>query len=280
MTRSCSGAFGAAVENFGVVTRFTFRLHPVDTVTGGMAIFPAARTDEIAGFYRDWAMTLSLEFTTTLVYLSAPPEDFLPAELHRQPVVAVIGCHCGSPEAAEAELAPLRVLQPVADIFGPVAYPQIQSMLDADVPAGGRYYFKGGFLPSLSDGALATINSYMAAKPSDGCQVHLHHMGGAVGDVGPDDTAFSDRDAAYTYNVIAIWDDPTADEPNRRWARDLTSALSVYGRGTAYVNFLSEQLDDVTLRSAYGAARYDRLSALKRRLDPDNLFRLNHNIRP
>lgn len=266
--------------NFGVVTGFTFRLHPVHTVAGGMAIFPAVRAEEIASFYREWADTLSRQFTTMLVYLSGPPAEFLPAELRGQPVVAVVGCHCGDPEMAGAELGPLRALGPVADLFGPVAYPDLQTMFDADLPVGGRYYFKGGFLPSLSDGALAAIASFMASKPSIGCELDLHHMGGAVGDVGPDDTAFADRDAVYTYNIIAIWDDRAADDAHRSWARDFASALAGYGRGTTYVNFLSDGLDDATIRSAYGPARYDRLVALKRRLDPDNLFRLNHNIRP
>jgi len=266
--------------NFGVVTRFLFRLHPVRTVTGGLVIFPGSRVDEIAAFYQDWSATLSRSFTTMLVYLSGPPADFLPEDLHAEPCIAIAGCHCGPAREAEAELAAVRALGPVTDLFGPVPYPELQTMFDADLPAGRRYYFKGGFLPSLGREALATMASFMGAKPSPWCEFDLHHMGGAVSDVGSEDTAFADRDAAFTYNIIAIWDDPAADAAHREWAREFATALARYGRGTDYVNFLSDGADDATVRAAYGPARHDRLVALKRRVDPHNLFRLNQNIRP
>lgn len=266
--------------NFGVVTGFAFRLHPVDTVTGGMLIFPADRSDEITGFYRAWASTTSRDFTTMLVWLSAPAADFVPEELRERPVVAVVGCHAGTAEQANVELAPLRQLLPAVDLFEPQPYPELQTMFDADLPAGGRYYFKGGFLPSLSDGALATIEKFMDNKPSVWCELDMHHMGGAVRDVGDAETAFADRQAEYTYNIIAIWDDPAQDAVHREWAREFADGLSGFGSGTNYVNFLSEGQDTETVRAAYGHARYDRLVKLKRRMDPANLFRLNQNIRP
>ncbi len=266
--------------NFGVVTRFGFRLHPVHTVTGGMAIFPAARADEITEFYRDWAPTLSRDFTTMLVHASGPPAESVPEELREQPVIAVGGCHTGPARAAADELAPLRGLCPAADLYTTQPYPELQGTFDADLPAGGRYYFKGGFLPSLPNGAHATIKSFMASKPSAWCELDLHHMGGAIADVGADDTAFGGRDAEYTYNIMAIWDDPAADADHRDWARAFAIALAAYGRGAAYVNFLSEQADPEAIRAAYGPARHDRLVSLKRRMDPGNVFHLNQNIRP
>ena len=266
--------------NFGVVTRFGFRLHPVGTVTGGLVIFPAERGDEISGFYRDWALTVSREFTTMLVWMTAPAAEFIPRELHERPVITVIGCHVGSAQEADAELAALRRLEPAVDLYEPQPYPQLQTMVDADLPAGGRYYFKGGFLPSLSDGALAAIGKFMQNKPSTWCELDMHHMGGAVRDVGDADTAFADRQADYTYNIIAIWEDPAQDALHRDWARQFADALAGFGSGTDYVNFLSEGVDADTVRAAYGEARYRRLVALKRLMDPNNVFHLNQNIRP
>ncbi|HEX2850691.1 MAG TPA: FAD-binding protein [Acidimicrobiales bacterium] len=266
--------------NFGVVTRFGFRLHPVDTVTGGMMIFPAERAEEIAGFYREWAHTASRDFTTMLVWLTSPPADFVPDGLRERPAIAVVGCHVGTLDEADAELAPLRRLAPVADLYEAQPYPQLQTFFDADLPAGGRYYFKGGFLPALSDGALSTINRFMHDKPSTWCELDMHHMGGAVRDVADADTAFADRQADFTYNIIAIWDDPSLDAVHREWTRAFADALAGFGSGTAYVNFLSDGSETDTVRAAYGADRYDRLVALKRRMDPTNLFRLNQNIRP
>lgn len=266
--------------NFGVVSRFQFRVHPVDTVTAGMAIFAGDRAGEVARFYRGWAETLSRDFTTMLVHLSGPPEDFLPAELHGAPVIAVVGCHCGRPEAADSELEPLRALNPAADLFGPMPYPAMQSIFDAEVPAGRRYYFKGGFLASLTDGVLDTIATFIAKKPSVTCELDLHHMGGAVCDVGDGDTAFAGRAAAFTYNILAIWDEPIDDDTHRNWARDFADALDQFGTGTTYVNFLSDRADGPKVRAAYGANRYERLTALKRRVDPANLFRLNQNVQP
>ena len=266
--------------NFGVVTRFGFRLHPVDTITGGMVVFPADRIDEVAGFYRDWAVNLSRDFTTMLVWISAPAADFIPVELHERLVIAVVGCHAGTVEEADAELDAVRRLGPAADLYEAQPYPQLQTMFDPDLPAGGRYYFKGGFLPALSDGALATINKFMQNKPSTWCEVDMHHMGGAVRDVSDTGTAFADRQADYTYNIIAIWEDPTQDAVHREWAREFADAMAGFGSGTDYVNFLSEGVDTDTMRAAYGGERYDRLVALKRRMDPTNLFHLNQNIRP
>jgi hypothetical protein len=245
-----------------------------------MVLFPAARSEEIAAFYRDWTPTASRDFTTMLVWLTAPAADFIPDELHERPVIAVVGCHAGSVEEADAEVDGLRRLGPAADLYETQPYPQLQTMFDADLPAGGRYYFRGGFLPALSDEALATIHKFMQNKPSTRCELDMHHMGGAVRDVGDTDTAFADRWSDYMYNIIAIWEDPALDGLLRDWTREFAEALAVFGTGTSYVNFLPEGVDAETVRATYGAARYDRLVALKRRMDPTNLFHLNQNIRP
>jgi FAD/FMN-containing dehydrogenase len=266
--------------NFGVVTSFEFRLHPVDTVVGGLLVFPQSRYAELAGVYRDWAAGLTEEFTTMLVAGTAPDEDFLPGDLRGRPAAFVIGCHLGGEAAASADLAPLRALRPAADLFAPMPYPELQSMFDADVPAGRRYHFKGGFLPALTDEAVTTITRQMAGRPSGYSEFHLHHMGGSFAKTDPGSTAFPDRRSDFTYNILACWDHPAGDDTNRTWARGFAAALDRLSQATGYVNFLTDTQDAATIQRIYGNDQYMRLQRLKRELDPSNLFALNQNIQP
>jgi FAD/FMN-containing dehydrogenase len=266
--------------NFGVVTSFEFRLHSVATVIGGLVVFPQSRYAEIAGVYRDWAAGLTEEFTTMLVAGTAPDEAFLPGDLRGRPAAFVIGCHLGGEAAADADLAPLRAMRPAADLFGPMPYPDLQSMFDADMPAGRRYHFKGGFLPALTGQAVTTIARQMARRPPGYSEFHLHHMGGAFATVDPSSTAFPDRRSDFTYNILACWDHAADDDANRTWARGFADAIGRYGNATGYVNFLTDRQDPSEVQRTYGDARYARLRRLKRELDPSNLFRLNQNIQP
>ena len=158
-------------------------------------------------------------------------------------------------------------------------YPDLQSMFDADLPAGDRYYFKGGFLPALHDSVTGIVAEYMATRPSLRCEFDLHHMGGAVARVRAADTAFPDRSSPFMYNVLAVWTDPAEDEAHRTWARAFAAALDRVGGDRGYVNFLSEPEGEATVRRLFGDERYGRLVELKRKYDPANLFRLNQNIR-
>lgn len=266
--------------NFGVVTEFEFRVHPVSTVVAGLAIFSLDRSREVSHFYRDYAASLPDEFTTMLVFLTAPREEFVPSELRGQLAVAIVGCYCGQVDDANTVLAPLRALAPAVDLFEPMPYPDFQAMFDADLPAGDRYYFKGGLLPACSDAIVDVIQDFMARRPSPRSELDLHHMGGAVARVGDGDTAFADRAAAFTYNVLAIWSEPSGGDANRTWARAFAAELDRLGTGRGYVNFLSEVSGEGDLRGTYGDQRYRRLVELKRDFDPTNLFRLNQNVRP
>lgn len=266
--------------NFGVVTRFDFRVHPVRVVTGGLLLWPLARADEVAAAYREWTRTLPDACTTMLAFVTGPDEAGLPDSVRGRPCVAVLGCHLGVAEEAAADLAPMRALAPTADLFGAVGYDELQRMFDADVPAGDRYYFTGGFAADLPDGMVGVLREHAAAAPSARCELHLHHMGGAAGRVGADDTAYAGRHAAYTFNVLAGWSAPAEDVAHRDWARAARRALDDFGTDGGYVNFATDVGDTADVRATYGAGRYERLRSVKRAWDPDNVFRFNQNIAP
>ena len=265
--------------NFGIVTSFEFRLHPVDTVVGGLAMFPIERGGEILRGYRDWADGLDEEFTTLAAVATAPPAPFVPAELVGRKVVAVMGCWCGDPASGEAVLEPIRRLGPAVDLFGPMPYPVLQTLGDEGAPAGLRNYFRSGYASGLADGLIDAVLEYGARLPSPLSQIHLHQMGGAVARVGEDDTAFSNRRAAYAFNLVSTWPGAAEDDANISANSELADTLAPFSTGGVYVNFLGDE-GGARVRAAYGEGKFDRLRRLKGRFDPGNLFRVNQNIPP
>jgi hypothetical protein len=263
--------------NFGVVTEFEFRLHPVNSVLGGLMLFPLDRYVDVMQFYRGFVHDCPEELTTWLSAITAPAADFVPMELHGKPTLAVLACHCGDPEDAERAIKPLRDLGPAADLVEPMPYPELQKMFDEDLPYGIRCYQKAGYAAELTDRLIDVIVEHTSALPSPTSTFDFHHMGGAVARVPDDGTAFGDRRAAFCFNIVGVWDDPAADEPNRQWARSFFAAMEPFGTGGVYVNFTA---DPDLVQAAYSGAKYERLRALKRQYDPSNLFRLNQNIAP
>ena len=211
--------------------------------------------------------------------ITAPPEPFVPPGLAGQKVVAILGCWCGDLDAGVAALEPLRQLAPSADVFGPMPYSALQRMLDGGAMHGLRNYFRGGYIEDLDDEVIDVALEHGARMPSPMSQIHFHQMGGAVGRVAPDATAFSGRAAGYTYTRASTWTEPGEDEHQIAANRALATALAPLSAGGAYVNFLSDAGGD-RVRAAYGEALYDRLARLKREYDPANLFSRNQNIRP
>jgi len=265
--------------NFGVVTSFEFRLHPVSTVVGGLMLFPLERGREVLQTFRGWAAGLPDAFSTLTGVVSAPPAPFVPPDLVGQKTVAVVGCWCGEPDEGLAELRPMRDLAPAADAFGPIPYPALQGMLDAGAPHGLRYYFRSNYTADLSDGLIDAALEHGARMPSPMSQIHVHQMGGAVARVEEDDTAFSNRRAAYAYNLISTWSDPDEDEQHIGANREAVGSFEPFSTGGVYVNFLGDE-GEARIRAAYGEAKFARLARLKRDFDPENLFRLNQNIPP
>jgi FAD/FMN-containing dehydrogenase len=265
--------------NFGIVSRFEFTLHSVSTILGGLMLFPFERGREVLAVFRGWAADAPDEASMLVSIMTAPPEPFVPPELVGQQAVAILGCWSGDLDAGTRAVEPLRALRPSADVFGPMPYTALQSMLDGGAPKGLRNYFRGGFVDDLDDRVIDIALSEGARMPSPMSQIHHHQMGGAVGRVLPGATAFNGRHAGYTYHVISTWNDAAEDDRHVDANREVVAALSPLSIGGEYVNFVGDA-DANEVRSLYGDQLYDRLARLKREYDPSNLFSRNQNIRP
>ena len=265
--------------NFGVVARFEFALHPVSTILGGLMLFPLDRGKQVLRAFRGWASDAPDEATMLAAIMTAPPEPFVPPDLTGRKAVAIVGCWCGDLDAGQTAIEPLRQLGAAVDLFGPMPYPALQGMLDAGAPSGLRNYFRGGYASDLSDAVIDVAIDHGARMPSPMSAIHFHQMGGAVGRVAPEATAFSGRAAGYTYNVVSTWVDAGEDAMHIAANRDLSAALAPLSEDGAYVNFLPDTDGDGT-REAYGDELYTRLARLKREHDSANLFSHNQNVRP
>lgn len=268
--------------NFGIVTSFEYRLHPVGPiVVAGLILHPMEKAREFLRFYREYAATAPDELTAIPLLRLAPAAPFLPEDVHGAPVVGVAVLYAGPIEDGQRVVQPLKEFgSPLVDLIGPKPYMAHQTMFDAAAPHGNQYYLKSEYLRSLSDDAIDVIATYGASILSPLSLAAFFHLGGAVSRVAEDDTAFSHRDAAFALNIQASWLDPEESDQHIRWTRDFWTAMQPFSTGGVYVNFLSEDEGEDRVRAAYGAANYERLVALKNKYDPTNLFRLNQNIKP
>ncbi len=268
--------------NFGVVTEFTYRLHEVGPqVTGGIIAWPAERAQEVLNAYREATAAASRDLTLVVLRRNAPPAPWLPESAHGTPIIAIVACHSGSPEQAESDLASLRALgDPLADIIQLREYVQLQSMLDATQPKGMHFYWKSEFISELSDDLLGTYHEQFEGLEAPANQIVLFHIAGALNDRDEDDGAVGNRDAAYACVIQSMWaPDSPAGEANRAWVRRAWQALKAFSTGGNYVNFQTD--DEPAERTAESyRGNLPRLQTVKAKVDPDNLFRVNRNIRP
>ena len=257
--------------NFGIITSFEYRLHPVGPiVVGGMILYPADQARDVLRFYREFSMGTP-DALPMLAGLLTTPDG--------HPAVAVIPGWIGPLAEADAHLKPLRQFgSPMADLIGPVPYCQLQQILDAAVPAGMPRYTKMGYFPRLGDDVIDTICEHMARCPSPYSAVLFNVMKGAVTRVAPDATAFPHRSPQWHLDIVSQWTDPAVQEANIRWARALWKDVEPFTRG-AGINFLDADDGADRVRTAYGG-NYARLAALKQKYDPANIFRLNANVDP
>jgi FAD/FMN-containing dehydrogenase len=272
------GVRGAG-PNFGVVTAFEFRLHELGRiVTQGLLIFPAERAHQVAARVREWAPEAPEEVMTSYSFgqAAAGPPD--PPGYEGRPMVYMGVTHSGSPDTADEDLRPLRELGPLVDTIEPRRYLDVQAMADEDMAWGKRFYMKGGFLAELSDGYIHVGLETVAAAPSAGDTITLWLQGGAISRVDPEAMAFTGRQAPWWVGVECEWSGSEHDDAHVAWGRSTMAALEPFTAAGHYVNDMVETGEDI-VRSIYGDAKYERLLALKRRYDPENVFRLNQNIR-
>lgn len=267
--------------NFGVVTSFEYRLHPVGPqVLAGAVFHPGEDAGKVLRFFRDFVADAPDELTVIAVALSAPPEPFLPAEAHGRLAVALAVCYAGDLDEGERVLRPLRSFgRPLADVVGPMPYATLQSMFDAGHPSGLHNYWKSNYLNELSDEAIDIAVAHAARMESPLSNFSFEHLGGAISRTGEHETAFGHRQVMFDFAILAKWAEPQESDEHISWARDFWQAMEPSASAAVYVNNLGEEGED-RVRAAYTPERYERLVALKDKYDPDNLFRLNQNIRP
>ncbi len=268
--------------NFGVVTSFEYRLHPVGPIVlAGPVFHHLEDAPEVLRFYREFIAAAPDELTTIFELSVAPPAPFLPKEVHGKQIVMVGACYAGSPDEGGEVVRPLKQFgRPIVDLLEPKPYTALQSMFDPMVPHGWHRYWKSVELPPLTDTAIDTLVAHAPAVTSPKSYCIVFHLGGALARVGEDETAFSQRDAAHNVNINAVWTEEDSDtERHVAWARDFFDAMQPHAGGRVYLNFLGEEGDN-RVRQAYGARNFERLVELKRAYDPTNFFRLNQNIAP
>ncbi len=266
--------------NFGVVTRFTLRLHEVGpTVMGGLIAWPFERAEKILRGYRALTSEAPRELAVWLVLMHAPPAPFVPADWHGRKICAMAICYSGDLSNADQALAPIRALgDPVVDLVGPRPYTQVQSYLDDSEPKGNHYHWKTEFLGELDDELLSRARDVYAACPSPGAQLGLLHLAGALNERPDDDGAVGNRDAHYAIGANGMWQPgERGADAGREWVRSAWKQLRPFSTGGNYVNFQTEEDDPGRIAAAYGA-NLPRLRRIKATHDPENLFRLNRNI--
>ena len=263
--------------NFGVVTAIEFALHPVGpSVLGGLLLHPADRGRELLRLFRDVMHDAPDELSLAFVYLTAPDEDEIPAELRGRPAVAIAGMHAGPIEDAERALAPIREYgPPVLDAFAPVGYAEFQRSIDD--PPGYRNWWTAEYLDDLTDEAIEAVASLSEQLPAGPAQIFIPAWGGAVARVPEDATPLAKRDARFVVHPLLLWEDAAEDDRMIAFGRRYREVLAPHRNGGTYLNFLGDEGAD-RVRAAYGP-NHDRLVRVKAGWDPDNVFRATGNVR-
>lgn len=264
--------------NFGVATSLEFAVRPLGPeVLAGVAFWSGDAGRDLATFYRDWAQTLPDELGTALIFLTAPPEDFVPAHMVGRTAAVVGLLHAGPVDEGRDLVRPLLERSPEIDLVSPMPYADFQCMIDD--PPGLRNYWTADYHDSFPDAALDVFVKYGFERPDISSQQLLLPWGGAVARVPEDATPMTHRDAAWVSHPFAMWEDPALDETAMSWARGFRRDIAAHASGGVYLNFIGDEGED-RIRAAYGPEKYARLAALKAEWDPENVFRGNQNIRP
>ena len=265
--------------NFGVVTSFLFRAHPISEVQAGPTFWPLEQTAEVMSWYREFILAAPLELNGFFAFLTVPPVPLFPEELHLRKVCGVVWCHTGSAEDAARDLAAVAdVGTPLLHGVGPAPFPAVQSLFDGLYPAGHQWYWRADFVNELSDEAIAAHHEWGEKLPTMQSSMHLYPIDGAAHDVGADETAWGYRDANWAEVIIGVDPDPANAGLIRDWTVGYWEATHPYSAGGAYVNFMMDE-GHARVRATY-RGNYERLASVKAAHDPTNLFRVNQNIEP
>lgn len=265
--------------NFGVVVSFLFKAHPVNMVYGGPMIWEMEDVKEIMQWYRTFIKEAADDINGFLAFLTVPPAPPFPEAYHHKRMCGIIWCYTGSMEDAAHVFQSIRdVKQPAIDLTGPIPLAALQGLFDPLLPPGMQWYWKADYLNELSDEAIAIHLQYAGAPPSGLSTMHLYPVNGAAARVEKNETAWHYRDATWAMVISGIDADPAGKEAIINWTKDYWNALRPYSAGGAYVNFIMEEGEE-SVKSIYGD-NYARLAVIKAKYDPDNLFRVNQNIKP
>jgi FAD/FMN-containing dehydrogenase len=265
--------------NFGVVTSFTFKLHKIDTVYGGPMLYELSEAPDVMKWYREFITAAPDELNGFFAFLTVPPGPPFPEHLHLKKMCGVVWACAGPLSKGEEVFKPIRAFKKAAlDLVGPLPYPALQGMFDALYPPGLQWYWRADFVKELSDEAIAQHVRFADALPTPHSTMHLYPINGAASRVGKDETAWSYRDANWAQVMVGVDPDPANNEKTIAWTKSYYDALHSYSAGGAYVNFMMDEGED-RVKATY-KGNYERLVAIKNKYDPDNLFRVNQNIRP
>ncbi|MEJ1996317.1 MAG: FAD-binding oxidoreductase [Limibacillus sp.] len=266
--------------NFGIVTGFEFQLHPVGPeVLSGLIVHPLEDAKTLLPAFRDAAKAAPDELTIWSILRKAPPLPFLPEEWHGKEVLVFALCYCGDMAEGEKAVSTIRSLgAPIADVVGPHPFVGWQAAFDPLLEPGARNYWKSHDFLDLSDEAIDTLLTAVKNLPTPECEVFIAHVGGAMSRVPTNATAYPQRASHFIMNVHTRWRDPSEDTACIDWARDLFNKTAPFAIGTVYINFMPDDEDDRVV-DAYGD-NYSKLMEVKKKYDPENLFRMNQNITP
>jgi len=266
--------------NFGVVTSFTFKLHPIDMIYGGPTLYELSEAAEVMKWYRELISTALDDLSGFFAFMSVPPGPPFPENLHRRKMCGIVWAYVGPQTKAEETFKPIRAFtKPVLDLVGPLPQPALQSMFDALYPPGLQWYWKADFVNELSDDAIAEHIRFGETLPSMHSTMHLYPMNGAASRVSKSDTAWNYRDATWAQVMVGVDPDPANNDKTIAWTKSYYDALHPYSAGGAYVNFMMADEGEERVKATYGN-NYRRLVEIKSKYDPKNLFRVNQNIKP
>lgn len=265
--------------NFGVVTSFLFRLHPVDMVVAGPTFWSIDDAADVLRWYGEFITNAPEDLNGFFAFMNIPPVPPFPEELHRRNVAAIFWCYSGPQEKAEDAFAPMNdIATPLLNAVHEMPYPAFQSLFDPLIPPGLQWYWKADFLTEITEASIPVQVEHGSNLPTQLSTTHIYPINGATQRIGQNETAFSFRDASFAQVMVGIDPDPANADAITQWARSYWDAIHPHSAGGAYVNMMMEEGDD-RIRAAY-RENYDRLRAVKAVYDPTNLFHINQNIAP